>query len=152
MTSQSPRRTAPAIGLTCRLAVASRVLAAIIGSFLLTSAIQLLLILLLPFSQEPPFPQSTQAADLLGYGIQVGIVLWVFHVPDLKRAWLWPLAWTVVCYALAALLMALPLTPAGGPTVAIDPIRPRESVGPIEAIESAPGRASGAPVNPGGAA
>ena len=121
--ARAGRAPARSIGLAYRLAVASRVLAAIVGSFLLTPAIQLLLILLLPFSQEPPFPQSTQAADLLGYAIQTGIVLWIFHVPDLRRAWAWPLAWAAICYAIAAVLMAWPVTLATGRTVAIEPAR-----------------------------
>ena len=94
-------------GYRYRLAVGARVLAALAGGYLLTPAIQALLQLALPFSQAPPFPQNDQAASLLGYAIQLGIVIWCSHVRSLVAAWLWPLGWTLVCYALAAVLLWL---------------------------------------------
>lgn len=91
--------------LAYRLAVTSRILAAIVGSFLLTPALQAVLIETMPFSEAPPFPQNSLGASLLGFAIQVPIVLWIIHVPSLVRAWTWPLLATVLAYGLAWALM-----------------------------------------------
>lgn len=107
MNDRALTRSSTPLGARYRLAVASRVLAAIAGGYLLTPAIQAILLLALPFSQAPPFPQNDQATSLLGYAIQLAIVLWVFHTPSLVRAWVLPLLWTALCYALAAALLWL---------------------------------------------
>lgn len=88
-----------------RLSVTSRVLVAIVGGYALTAAIKLLLALTLPFSQDPPFPQATQGAELMSYAVHLGILLWVFHTRSATRAWFWLLVWTLVIYGISGWLI-----------------------------------------------
>ncbi|ATE62519.1 iron transporter [Thauera sinica] len=104
MSSHTPslRRTD---SVSYRLSVASRVLAAVIGGYALAAAIELLLVLTLPFPQEPPFPQAAQAARLLIHAIHAAILLWVFHTRSATRAWAWLTGWTLVVYAACWMLI-----------------------------------------------
>jgi len=88
-----------------RLSVTCRVLAAIVGGYVLAAAIKLLLALTLPFSQEPPFPQATMGAELMSYAVHLGILLWVFHTRSATRAWFWLLAWTLIIYGISGWLI-----------------------------------------------
>ena len=68
-----------------RLAVASRVLAAIPANYVLTSVIVALLARLLPM---PPHEASV-AATLASFAIFAGIALAVFHARSMLRTWAW---------------------------------------------------------------
>jgi len=79
-----------------RLAVASRVLAAIAGGYWLVPAVQLLLVLLL---------KDKTGAMLMIYAMHAGILLWVFHTRSATRAWMWLSVWTAATYAVCWLLI-----------------------------------------------
>lgn len=85
-----------------RLSVASRVLAAMVGGYLLAAAIRLLLTLVSPV--EP----AGMGANLAIYAIHTAILLWAFHTRNATRAWVWLIAWTAVVYAACWLLGARP--------------------------------------------
>lgn len=82
-----------------RFAVGSRVLAAVVGGYLLAAAVKLLLTLVAPVEPAGMF------AGLLIYAIHVGILMWAFHTGSATRAWVWLLAWTTVVYAVCWLLI-----------------------------------------------
>lgn len=73
-----------------RLSVASRVLAAAVGGYALTSALAILMALLLPTGRA----QAVMLASDIGFLVYVSILLWAFHTPTAKRAWGWLLFWT----------------------------------------------------------
>ncbi|MGP1717614.1 MAG: hypothetical protein ACTS9Y_10595 [Methylophilus sp.] len=68
-----------------RLMVASRILAAIIGGYALTSALSVLLALLLPVSRS----EATLAATMLSFVLYAAVVLWVFAARSVMHIWLW---------------------------------------------------------------
>lgn len=82
-----------------RLGIASRVLAAIVGGYLLAAAIQLLLTLVSPVAP------AGMGATLVIYAVHIGILLWAFHARSATRVWIWLVGWTVVVYALCWLLI-----------------------------------------------
>lgn len=67
-----------------RLMVASRILAAIIGGYALTSALSVLLALLLPVSRS----EATLAATMLSFALYAAVVLWVFAARNVMHVWL----------------------------------------------------------------
>lgn len=73
-----------------RLSVASRVLAAAVGGYALTSALAISIALLLPVGRA----HAVMLASDIGFLIYVPILLWAFHTPTAKRAWGWLLFWT----------------------------------------------------------
>ncbi|WP_051237521.1 hypothetical protein [Ottowia thiooxydans] len=73
-----------------RLSVASRVMAAAVGGYLLTSALAVLLALLLPVARS----QAVVLGTDLGFLLAIPILLWAFHTRSALRAWGWLLAWT----------------------------------------------------------
>jgi hypothetical protein len=77
-----------------RLAVASRVLAAVIGGYALTSALTVLLALVSPVS--PP----KMAAQLVSFPLYLCLLLWIFHARSVARVWGWLVFWTLVAVAL----------------------------------------------------
>lgn len=83
-----------------RWAVASRVLAAIFGGYLLTSLITALLGFLLP----GPRAEAVLTATMLGFAFYAGIVVWVFSASTATRAWRGLLA--AIGLSGAALLLA----------------------------------------------
>lgn len=85
-----------------RCAVGARVLAAVVGGYLLAAALKLLLTLLAPIEPAGMF------ANLSIYAIHTGILLWVFHARSATRAWILLLLWTVLAYAACWLLGARP--------------------------------------------
>ncbi|WP_043114475.1 hypothetical protein [Solimonas soli] len=70
-------------GRAHRLAVLSRVLAAVFGGYLLTSLATALLAHLLP----GPRAESVLAATMLSFALYAGIVLWVFAANSAARVW-----------------------------------------------------------------
>jgi len=88
-----------------RLQVASRVVAAVVGAYALTSAITVLLALVWPL----PRAQAVLASTMLGFIWFTVAVMWVFSTRSATRAWLG--------MTLPTLLIALLCTwllPAGG--------------------------------------
>ena len=85
-----------------RWAVASRVCAAALGGYALTSVLTIALALLWPL----PKGQALLASTLLSFTLYAGAVIWVFSVRSLLRAWLGML--------LPALLIGLLCWLAGG--------------------------------------
>jgi hypothetical protein len=77
-----------------RLSVTSRVLAAVIGGYALTSALTVLLALVSAIA--PP----KMAAQLVSFPLYLCLVLWIFHARRLARVWGWLVLWTLVAAAL----------------------------------------------------
>lgn len=67
-----------------RWLVASRVLAAALGGYALTSALTVLLSLVWPL----PKSQAVLAATMLSFTLYAVAVIWVFSVRSVTRAWL----------------------------------------------------------------
>ena len=88
-----------------RWAVFSRVIAAAVGGYALTSAAIVLLALIWPL----PRAQAVGVATLLGFAIYAIAVIWVFSTRSAWRAWIGMVAPTAV-FALAAWW----LLPGGG--------------------------------------
>ena len=87
-----------------RLMVASRILAAVVAGYALTSAASILLALLLPI----PKAEAVLASTMLSFAIYAGVVIWVFQARSATRAWLGLLV------ALAVLTLACWLLMPGG--------------------------------------
>lgn len=79
-----------------RLGVASRVLAAAIGGYALTSALTTLLLALF---MSAPDVQGRIAALKPGFLIGIPILLWVFHTRSAVRVWGWLALWTALASA-----------------------------------------------------
>lgn len=92
-----------------RWAVASRVAAAALGGYALTSAATVLLSLVWPL----PKAQAVLSATLLSFTLYTVAVIWVFATRSVKRAWAGMVIGTVVLAALAALVW-MAQHPAGG--------------------------------------
>ncbi|MCR6651379.1 MAG: DUF3649 domain-containing protein [Cellvibrionaceae bacterium] len=89
-----------------RWLVASRVLAAAVGGYALTSAATVLLALIWPVPQA----QAIVFAALMSFVLYAGVIIWVFAVKHLRTVWLGLTAATVLCSGLAWLLL-----PGGAP-------------------------------------
>lgn len=94
-----------AIGLTAayRWAVASRVAAAALGGYALSSAATVLMALLWP----APKAQAVLWASMLSFAIYSVAVIWVFTTRSAKRAWAGMLIVTAICAGLAWLIHGL---------------------------------------------
>ncbi|MFL9609583.1 DUF3649 domain-containing protein [Methylobacillus sp. Pita2] len=83
-----------------RLAVASRIVAAVVAGYALASAVSILFALLLPVSRA----EAVLASTMLSFAVYAGIVIWVFHARSATQAWiglLVPLAViSLVCWLL----------------------------------------------------
>lgn len=84
-----------------RWMVASRILAAVAGGYALISVINILLALLLPLSKA----QAVEVSTMLSFAIYAGIIVWIFSVKRLRTLWLGLLVSTLLCGALAWVLM-----------------------------------------------
>jgi len=80
-----------------RWAVASRVTAATLGGYALTSAATVLLALIWPI----PRAQALLSATMLSFAVYTVAVLWVFSTRSHLRAWAWLIGLTAVLSALA---------------------------------------------------
>lgn len=67
-----------------RLAVASRIVAAVVAGYALASAVSILFALLLPVSKA----EAVLASTMLSFAVYAGIVIWVFHARSATRAWI----------------------------------------------------------------
>ncbi|WP_404809813.1 DUF3649 domain-containing protein [Methylobacillus caricis] len=67
-----------------RLAVASRIAAAVVAGYALASAVSILFALLLPV----PRAEAVLASTMLSFAVYAGIVIWVFHARSATRAWI----------------------------------------------------------------
>jgi hypothetical protein len=86
-----------------RRAVASRTLAAVLGSFLLTSAFSILLahgLMRAGTSRAEAMASST----LLSFAIWCGLVMWAYHTRNVRRVWLNMLAPALAMGVLAWLI------------------------------------------------
>lgn len=72
-----------ALTLSYRLAVASRVIAAILGGYALTSLATFALARLLPLSKS----EASMTATLLSFFIYACVVIWAFAARSAWRAW-----------------------------------------------------------------
>ena len=95
-------RQARGLSARYRWAVASRVAAAALGGYALTSAATVVLALLWPI----PKAQGVLAATMLSFVIYTVAVLWAFHARSLWRVWGVMLGGTALLAALAWLLDA----------------------------------------------
>lgn len=84
------------LSLRYRLAVTSRVLAAAVGGYALTSAIGTLMSLLIPLERA----QAVEMGTFLSFAAYAAILCWAFHVRSAMRAWTWLIAWTLAVSAL----------------------------------------------------
>ncbi len=66
-----------------RWMVASRTLAAVVVGYALTSAVSILLALLLPVSKA----EAVLASTMLSFAIYAAVVIWVFQARSATRAW-----------------------------------------------------------------
>lgn len=85
-----------------RWSVASRVLAAAVGGYALTSAATVLLALVWP----APKAQAVLWATMISFTVYTVVVIWVFCTRSAGRAWLGLLLATAVCAGLAWMLGA----------------------------------------------
>ena len=86
-----------------RWAVFSRVVAAAIGGYALTSAVTVLLDQVWPL----PKAQALLAATMLSFTVYTVVVIWVFCTRTATRAWLGVTAVTAVTAVLAWLIQVL---------------------------------------------
>lgn len=85
-----------------RLGVLSRILAAALGGYALTSALTTLLLAAL---MSMPEVQARVSALKPGFLIYLPILLWVFHARSATRAWVWLAVWTGLAAALCWVLL-----------------------------------------------
>ncbi|MFV0278906.1 MAG: DUF3649 domain-containing protein [Parahaliea sp.] len=91
-----------------RWLVASRVLAAVLGGYALTSAATVLLALIWPLPQA----EAVVASTLLSFTVYTCVIVWIFATRRLRTVWLGLVIATAACAALSWLLM--PVASAGG--------------------------------------
>ncbi|WP_022962617.1 hypothetical protein [Halopseudomonas pelagia] len=84
-----------------RWMVASRIAAAALGGYLLTSALTVLLALTWPLPQAYALAAST----MLSFALYAAIIVWVFAARRLWVVWLGLILTTAVCTALCWLLL-----------------------------------------------
>lgn len=84
----------------CRLALLSRVVAAVIGGYLLASISTIFLSFILPAS----LPEAVLGATLVSFAIYTAAIVWVFAARNATRAWLGLLLPGVGLTALAFIL------------------------------------------------
>lgn len=94
-----PRSTLPSPN-RYRREVAVRVLAAVIGGYMLANVVAIILSFLLPMSSG----SAVMTSLLMSFAIYTAVVLWVFSVKSIHRAWLGLAVPSVLLGALAALI------------------------------------------------
>jgi uncharacterized BrkB/YihY/UPF0761 family membrane protein len=87
-----------------RLAVASRVIAAIVGSFALASAISIALAYVLMRFADMSRAHATATSTVASFLVWCALVMWCFHTASTRRVWLNMLVPTTVLAALAFVL------------------------------------------------
>ncbi|SEG84803.1 hypothetical protein [Marinobacterium lutimaris] len=96
----STARTTASSGIRYRLAVTARVLLALVGGYILTSAILILLALVWPL----PKAQALAASTMLSFLVYVAVVIWIFSVKRLRNVCAGLLISTLLCVGLIWLL------------------------------------------------
>ena len=91
-----------------RWMVASRVLAAVVGGYALTSAATVLIALILPL----PKAQAVMASSMLSFALYAAILVWVFSAKRVLGIWLGLIMATALCAGLSWLLL-IQATPGG---------------------------------------
>lgn len=94
-------RAANHLTLRYRLAIASRVLAAAVGGYVLTSLLVIVLALIWPIPQA----QAVFAATMLSFLMYTVIIMWVFSVGQLRTVWLGMLAAIAIAGLLTWILL-----------------------------------------------
>lgn len=84
-----------------RWAVASRVLAAFVGGYVLSSLLLVLLSLIWPLPQA----EAIGASTMLSFIIYPLIIIWAFSIKRLRTVWLGMLFSGLLCFVLVWLLM-----------------------------------------------
>ncbi|OFJ50232.1 hypothetical protein BA896_012980 [Janthinobacterium lividum] len=90
-------------GAIYRLGVASRSLAAIVGGYMLTALLTMLLSVSLPMARA----EAVMTATVLSFAVYTCAVMWVFATRSALRAWLGLLIPAAVIAAILQLLDAL---------------------------------------------
>lgn len=90
--------------LAHRLAVAARIVAALLGNYALCAAAVALGALALPWAFGMARSEAVLLASLLGFVLFLAALIWVFTDRSLARVWLVLSAGTALCWALAQLL------------------------------------------------
>jgi hypothetical protein len=84
----------PTVSSSYRWMIASRVLAASVGAYILSSLSASVLALLLPLVTGMSRAEGVLTATLLSFVIYTCIALWVFCCRSAIRVWVWQLAWS----------------------------------------------------------
>lgn len=84
-----------------RWAIASRVLAAFVGGYILSSLLLLLLALIWPLPQA----EAIAASTMLSFILYLLIIIWAFSTKRLRTVWLGMLLSSLLCFALVWWLM-----------------------------------------------
>jgi hypothetical protein len=85
-----------------RWMVTSRVLAAVVGGYALTSAATVLFALIWPL----PRAEAVAASTLLSFALYASVIVWIFAVRRLRTVWLGLICATAVCLTLCWLLLS----------------------------------------------
>lgn len=88
----------PAISASYRLAVVSRIVAALAGGYLLASLANVALSLLLPLARA----EAVVSGMMLSFLVLLVAILWCFACRSATRAWLGLLGWAALLAALNA--------------------------------------------------
>ena len=86
-----------------RRMVASRVLAAVVGGYALTSAATVLLALIWPL----PKAEAVAASTMLSFTLYTVVILWIFTAKRLRTIWLGLFISTALCAGLSWWLLPL---------------------------------------------
>lgn len=92
-----------------RWMVASRVLAAVLGGYALTSAATVVMALVWPLPQA----EAILASTMLSFALYAGVIVWIFSAKRLRTLWLGLVIATAVCAGLSWLLLPGSM-PGGG--------------------------------------
>ncbi|MFV0278248.1 MAG: DUF3649 domain-containing protein [Parahaliea sp.] len=84
-----------------RWMVASRVLAAVVGGYALSSAATVLLALIWPLPQA----EAVLASTTLSFALYAGVLVWIFAAERLRTIWLGLVITLAICIALSWLLL-----------------------------------------------
>lgn len=96
----------PTVSSSYRWMIASRVLAASVGAYFLSSLIASALALLLPLIAGVSRAEGVLIGTLLSFVIYTCIALWVFCSRSAIRVWVWLIAWSTGLYLLMVVLQS----------------------------------------------
>lgn len=87
--------------------ILSRVLAASLGAYFLTSLVAAVLALALPMLFGWSRAEGVLIATLLSFAIYTALAIWTFSVARVIRVWWWLLIWTAIFSVLLKVLMSV---------------------------------------------